>query len=67
MSEPITLAAFLARIEMRKEELGILDTDEHIEAQRHKGARRTPQKRAALARNAARAKAAGLTPPKQCH
>jgi len=59
-----TLEGFLEGIRQRKAELGLVDTPERTEAMRNKGARRTEDKRAMLARIDERARQAGITPLK---
>lgn len=59
-----TLEDFLEGIRQRKAELGIVDALERTEAMRNKGARRTEEKRAMLARVDERARQAGITPLK---
>lgn len=54
--------AFVAEAEQRQRDLGIDQSAEAIEALRNKGGRRTPEKRAMLARMAQRAEAAGRNP-----
>ena len=54
--------AFVADVEQRQRELGIDQSPAAIERLRNKGGRRTPQKRAMLARMAERAEAAGRRP-----
>lgn len=58
----ITLAELLARVRDRKASLGIIDTAERTEAMRNSGRRRTPEKRAMLARIDERAHAASVDP-----
>ena len=56
------LQDYLAKIEARKAELGLLDTPERTDAMRNKGGNRTPEKRELLRRIEERARAAGLEP-----
>jgi flagellum-specific peptidoglycan hydrolase FlgJ len=56
----ITLAVLRQQIRERKQALGI--TEAEIRAARNAGLRRSPEKRAFLARIQARARAAGQTP-----
>lgn len=58
----LTLQEYLARVEARKMELGMLDTPETTEAMRNTGGSRTPQKRDLLKAVAARAQKAGREP-----
>lgn len=58
----VALADLLAGIRDRKALLGIVDTAERTEAMRNNGRRRTPEKRAMLARIDARADAVGVKP-----
>ncbi len=60
MRDPVPLQAFVAAVEARKRALGV--TDAEILAARNDGGRRTPAKRAMLARIRARARAAGKDP-----
>jgi hypothetical protein len=54
--------AFVADVEQRQRDLGIDQSAEATERLRNKGGRRTPEKRAMLARMATRAEAAGRNP-----
>lgn len=56
----ITLAELLAGIRERKALLGIVDTVERTEAMRNNGRRRSPEKRAMLARIDERARAQSI-------
>jgi hypothetical protein len=56
----MTIQQITALIQARKRDLGI--TDEQIERARNSGERRTPEKRAILARQRKRATLAGLEP-----
>lgn len=56
----ITVEDHIARVEARKQELGI--TEERIEATRNSGQRRTPEKRALLRRIALRCAEANVIP-----
>ncbi len=58
----VTLQDFLADIERRKLELGMVDTPASVEAMRNKGGQRTEEKRELLRRADARALAAGRRP-----
>lgn len=60
----ISLSDLLDCIRRRKAELGIVETEERTDAMRNSGARRTPGKRAMLARIDERARDAGVTPLK---
>ena len=60
----ITLSDLLSGIRERKAALGIVDTPERTESMRNRGTRRTPEKRAMLARIEERARAAGIEPLK---
>jgi hypothetical protein len=60
MRPVISLQDFARAVAARKQALGITQAD--IVAARNSGARRTPAKRAQLARVQARARAAGLEP-----
>lgn len=62
--EMISLRDHLDRVAARKEELGIRDTPESVEAMRNKGGYRTEAKRELLRRAEERTKAAGLEPGK---
>lgn len=59
-----SLADFLAQRDARANRLGIAFTPELNEALRNKGARRTPEKRAALRRIEERCAEAGVKPVK---
>ena len=58
------LTDFLAARQARAERAGITFTPEYTEALRNKGARRTPEKRAALRRIEERCAEAGVEPLK---
>ncbi|HEX7853275.1 MAG TPA: hypothetical protein VF503_06225 [Sphingobium sp.] len=60
----VTLADLLEGIRERKRLLGIVDTAERTEELRNRGTRRTSRKRELLARIEARAREAGIEPPK---
>jgi hypothetical protein len=58
------LTEFLAAMQCRKEEFGILTTEGEVEACRNKGVNRTPAKRELLKRTEARAAVVGKVGPK---
>ncbi len=60
----VSLTHLQKQVEARRDALGILDTPAEVEALRNKGARRTPEKRALLARIRQRALEAGVEPLK---
>ncbi|MFC3441204.1 hypothetical protein ACFOKF_08330 [Sphingobium rhizovicinum] len=58
----ITLADLLTGVRERKALLGIVETAERTEAMQNNGRRRSPEKRAMLARIDERSRAAGVEP-----
>ena len=60
----IALFDLLSAIRRRKADLAVADTPERTDELRNNGSRRTPQKRAALARIEERAHCAGVEPLK---